>query len=128
MVCSGNRLVTAFSVADDGAVPCSADHSDATILSRSGPSDCTQMDESTRPLTGLGSGVKSHESSFPGKCVGGGHAGIGHRSGAVGNQDFLRRLNKQELASGDIVICVEASDTRSLPRRRKPAVRVQRAG
>src|SRR3954464_10829372 len=26
----------------------------------------------------------------------GGHAGIGHRSRAVGNQDFLRRVNRQE--------------------------------
>ena len=44
---------------------------------------------------GLGSG-EWYESRFLRKCIDGGHAGIGHRRRAVGNQGFLRRVNKQE--------------------------------
>src|ERR1700731_3305794 len=44
---------------------------------------------------GLGSG-EQYESRFLRKCIDGGHAGIGHRRRAVGNQDFLRRVNRQE--------------------------------
>jgi hypothetical protein len=43
---------------------------------------------------GLGSG-EWYESRFLRKCIDGGHAGIGHRRRAVGNQDFPRRVNKQ---------------------------------
>jgi len=44
---------------------------------------------------GLGSG-EQYESRFLRECIDGGHAGIGHRRRAVGNQDFPRRVNKQE--------------------------------
>jgi hypothetical protein len=44
---------------------------------------------------GLGSG-EWYESRFLRKCIVGGHAGIGRRCRAVGNQDFLRRVNRQE--------------------------------
>ena len=44
---------------------------------------------------GLGSG-EQYESRFLRKCIDGGHAGIGHRRRAVGIQDFLRHVNRQE--------------------------------
>src|SRR5579871_1174247 len=91
---------------------CPPNHSAATILDLFRLTDCRKINESTRPLTGAGKRSKLHESSFPGKCVGGGHAGDGHRSGAVGDQDFLRHLNKQELASGDKVVCVKRRPTK----------------
>ena len=53
------------------------------------------IDESTKPLAGLGSG-DWYESRFLRECIDGGHAGIGHRRRAVGNQDFPRRVNRQE--------------------------------
>ena len=59
------------------------------------PSNCGRINESTRPLTGLGSG-EQYESRFHRKCINGGHTNIGLRRGAVGNQDLLRRVNKQE--------------------------------
>jgi hypothetical protein len=43
---------------------------------------------------GLGSG-EWYESRFHRKCIDGGHAGIGHRRRAVGNQAFPRRVNKR---------------------------------
>ena len=44
---------------------------------------------------GLESG-EWYESRFLRECIDGGHAGIGHRRCAVGNQDFPRRVTKQE--------------------------------
>src|ERR1700730_1533345 len=44
---------------------------------------------------GLGSG-EQYESRFLRKCIDGGHADIGHRRRAVGNQDFPRHVNRQE--------------------------------
>ena len=44
---------------------------------------------------GLGSGVCRDESRFLGKCVGGGHAGIGRRRSAVGTENSLRCVNRQ---------------------------------
>jgi hypothetical protein len=43
---------------------------------------------------GLGSG-EQYESRFLRECIDGGHAGIGHRRRAVGDQDFPQRVNKQ---------------------------------
>ena len=56
--------------------------------------------ESTNQLdrqTGL-EAESNNESRFLRKCIGGGHAGIGHCHRAVGNQDLPRRVNWQELA------------------------------
>src|ERR1043166_1893364 len=39
---------------------------------------------------------KGDESRFLGKCVDGGHAGIGCRRGVLGIQNSLRHLNKQK--------------------------------
>jgi hypothetical protein len=58
------------------------------------PGNCGGINESSRPLMGLGSG-EQYESRFLRKCIDGGHAGIGHRRRAVGDQDFPRRVNKQ---------------------------------
>ena len=54
--------------------------------------NCGGPNESTKPLVGLGSG-EWYESRFLRKCIDGGHAGIGHRRRAVGNEDLLRRVN-----------------------------------
>ena len=57
--------------------------------------------ESTNQLdrqTGL-EAESNNESRFLRKCIGGGHAGIGHCHRAVGNQDLPRRLNWQKLGS-----------------------------
>jgi hypothetical protein len=59
------------------------------------PRNCRRINESTRPLTGLGSGV-SNESRFLGKCVGCGHVDHGYLCSAVGDQDRLRQLNRQD--------------------------------
>jgi hypothetical protein len=76
------------------------------------------------PLTGLGSG-EWYESRFLRKCIDGGHAGIGHRRRAVGNQDFLRRVNSRELASNKRPLIKKRLATMaSLPRRRKPSVSI----
>ena len=60
---------------------------------------------------GLGSG-EQYESRFLRKCIDGGHAGIGHRRRAVGNQDFPRRVNEQEAG-----VEQETSDRRGSRRR-----------
>ena len=65
-----------------------------------------------------------YESRFLRKCIDGGHAGIGHRRRAVGNEDFLRRVKKQDLASNKRPPAKKRFATRvSLPRRRKPSSR-----
>jgi hypothetical protein len=58
------------------------------------PGNCGGFDESSRPLTGLGSG-EWYESRFHRKCIDGGYADIGHRRGAVGIKDFLRHLSRK---------------------------------
>ena len=72
-----------------------ANHNHRQLSSQGRSSNCSVINESIRPLTGLGSG-ESYESRFLRKCIDGGHAGIGHRYRAVGNQDFLQRVNRQE--------------------------------
>jgi hypothetical protein len=73
--------------------------------------DCGGFDESSRPLTGLGSG-EWYESRFHRKCIDGGYADIGHRRGAVGNKDFLRHLNKAGMASNKRPPVEEVRDER----------------
>lgn len=64
-------------------------------------------------LMGLGSGVR-YESRFPGKCSRCGHVDHSYHRGAVGDQDLLRGMNRQD--------ALVEYDQASLPRRRKPAV------
>ena len=75
-----------------------ANHNRSAVVQDRRRRNCGGPNESTRPLVGLGSG-EWYESRFLRKCIDGGHAGIGHRCRAVGNQDFLRRVNSRELAS-----------------------------
>lgn len=56
---------------------------------------------------GLGSG-EYDESSFPGECVGGRHAGIGDRRSAVGTENSLRHVNRQN-ACVETASSIEAS-------------------
>src|SRR5262249_28741958 len=62
-----------------------------------------------------------YASSFPGS-LDGGYAGGSHRRRVVGNEDFPRRVNKQELASNRDLRARRGSRQRHhLPRRRKPS-------
>ena len=71
---------------------------------------------------GLGSG-EWYESRFLRKCIDGGHAGVGHRRRAVGNQDFLRCVTDRKLASAKRPPFKKGFATKaSLPRRRRPSV------
>src|SRR5207244_74652 len=63
------------------------------------------------------------ESRFLGS-IDGGHAGGGHRRRVVGNEDFPRRVNEQELASDKRPPSKKRFATKaSLPRRRKISFR-----
>ena len=80
--------------------------------------NCGGIDESSRPLAGLGSG-EWYESRFLRKCIDGGHAGIGHRRRAVGNQDFLRRVNGQKTGVAPETSGQKRSATTALLQRRR---------
>jgi hypothetical protein len=79
------------------------------------------------PKTGLGSG-EQYESRFPRESIDGGHAGNGHRRRAVGIEDVLRRVNRQDAGveqetSGQKRLATKAT----LPRRRKLSVSMAEA-
>lgn len=65
----------------------------------------------------------NNESRFLGKCIDGGHAGIGRRRGGVGTENSLRHLNRQSacVAKGPSKKGLRAQAT---PRRRRSAVQI----
>ena len=59
------------------------------------PRNCRRINESTSRLMGREAG-ELNASRFLGMCVDGSHADIGYRCYALGNQDLLRHVNRQD--------------------------------